>query len=415
MKVIAFRYFIQGARMNVFVKICAILAFNIYVAMAATNAEELFFTQIQAIKEKMPNIVKKYLNDEREKLEKDHKQKKQKTYSDAIDVDRIDEGEVLLRKYSGHIGNREIHFFVQIYKHKIVSGVIALPNEPMIPFSMTKDKKVKIGFFAPYLDINMSLGLGEDLALQVSVSNQKIATLSPVCPSIHLCSYVKSYIDDNEDELMRSYFLYFPDMQIVVMGKNEDSAPIKTAHSYKEAMDLAIANDKNKKWYEKSSTSLLFINDTYMSFYESASTFYTRAGGSFSYFSDSGFLFDIKTQSILRDSIQMPKSLANKYTSAGDSVFNESVMDDEIEKPEYYSESLDIVTSFYQPYFDGFYYFRAWGQSDINTMMGMSSKYDEWGFVAVPINEVKPYLNPGVYNYLIGKTTAPPKSLISKE
>ena len=377
-------------------KICIIyglLALSFQFVIAATATEELFFTQLQAIKAQMPKAAEKYIEE---------KKRREKANSDAIasrqggnpvEAYKIDRGEVLLRKYSGKIGEREVSFFVQIYKKNITHGVIALPNEPMLPFMMTKDKKVKIGFDYPYLETNIDLDLNQNLELQVGIKKQKIATFSPQCPATKVCSYVKDYINIGFDSIydleFTASFLYFPDLQkVVFMGERE--YVYETYETYTISEDVKYTISEDVKSYQEArekvhslggkgniNFTFLFANDTYISFvYRDTYPDRTATSQDMPYYA----LLDIKSKIILDISSylylvdtnkKLPKTF-RKYST----FFNE----------EYFP--WDTF------YYDGFYYRR-----------------DD---PIIPIQELKPYLKAGMYDYLIGKSPTLPKAIIKE-
>lgn len=326
-------------------------------------------------------------------------------YSDN-DRDILDtlKGEVLLRKYSGKIGEREVSFFVQIYKKNITHGVIALPNEPMIPFKITKNKKAKIGFNFPYsstmdMDIDIDLNLNQNLELQVGIKKQKLATFAPQCPATKVCSYVRDYVEGVDDKRYERYneFLYFPDLQIMILSRDsqimilssdDDGFTAIKAQSLQEAREKKEIDGYNQ---ECNSPVLLFINDTYISF----GNWYSSGGMTEYIGKNTGVLFDIKTKKLLNTGgvDKLPKSLARKYIKD----YNDSIID--------------------FAYSGLFYYYD-------HEVMGRCPNIDEetgeattWGFchndyqAVIPIEELKPYLKAGVYDYLIGKSPTPPKAL----
>ncbi|MCH5312810.1 MAG: hypothetical protein J1E28_00205 [Helicobacter sp.] len=378
-------------------KICIIyglLALSFQFVIAATATEELFFTQLQAIKAQMPKAAEKYI-EEIKRLEKAN--------SDAALVDmiasrqernpveayKIDRGEVLLRKYSGKIGEREVSFFVQIYKKNITHGVIALPNEPMIPFKITKNKKAKIGFNFPYsstmdMDIDIDLNLNQNLELQVGIKKQKLATFAPQCPATKVCSYVRDYVEGSYSRY--NDFLYFPDLQIMILSSDDGFTATK-AQSLQEAREKKEIDEYSQY---RDSPVLLFINDTYISF----SNLY--GSGSMGESISEGVLFDIKTKKLLNTGgvDKLPKSLARKYITGE----NDSIRDFEYSGLFYY----------YSYYRDGIC--PATFDEETGERIAVDCSVDNRA--VIPIEELKPYLKAGVYDYLIGKSPTPPKALL---
>ena len=387
---------LKGVKMKLCKKICIIyglLALSFQFVIAATATEELFFTQLQAIKAQMPKAAEKYIEEEK---------RREKANSDAhnalidmiasrerrnpVEAYKIDRGEVLLRKYSGKIGEREVSFFVQIYKKNITHGVIALPNEPMLPFMMTKDKKVKIGFDYPYLETNIDLDLNQNLELQVGIKKQKLATFAPQCPATKVCSYVKDYINIGFDSIydleFTASFLYFPDLQkVVFMGEREYGEVTYETYIYTISEDVKSYQEAREKVHSLGGKgninfTFLFANDTYISFV-SRDTYPGIAGTGKDMLNyalldiKSKIMLDISDLYLVDTNKKLPKTF-RKYST-------------------FFNEEFFPWDTFY---YDGFYYRR-----------------DD---PIIPIQELKPYLKAGMYDYLIGKSPTLPKAIIKE-
>ena len=135
----------------------------------------------------------------------------------------------------------------------------------------------------------------------------------------------------------------------------------------------------NRGFYSYYSPVLLFINDTYISF----------ANGSL----NNGVLFDIKTKKLLNTGgvDKLPKSLARKYIKGDNGSIGDFV-------------------------YSGLFYFYRY-----ILMVECPKEVAKWKHLGlcetdnravIPIEELKPYLKAGVYDYLIGKSPTPPKALL---
>lgn len=349
-----------------------------------------------------------------------------KVYFKIDDISESKEtGEILLRKYSGKIDGDEVSFFIQIDKdtNSILGGVIALPNEPMIPL-----KLIRILSDDDVGGYTIGMELTSKLELQI-VYDRKLTTFVPQCPAQNLCSYIQ------DEEMM-----YFPSLQMAFL-KNSDFLKFETfgAKTYEEAKKI-IKHENRKYGFQGSSLSMLFVNDSYMSFLQ-----YNYAN--FESINDihAGAIFDIKTKksvdlgNMLKTGV--PYSLYYKYyisdgrygwqgdrgssyidgNDKNDNRNNDKDLSSEPCKdcPKKVSRlSTSRFGVYINGYVDGFHYgYREYSYSRFRGPI--NGDFDdpdaEWVTregesneeLLIPLKELKPYMKPEWYSYLIGKGELP--------
>lgn len=225
--------------------------------------------------------------------------------------------------------------------------------------------------------------------------------------------------------------MYFPSLQIAVFSGNDELQTFE-ARDYEEAKK--IFKYENKKG---GISTLLFVSDNYVSFKNSY--FYGGGGGSFANWTDgasTGALLDIKTKKIFsfenifkkgKDAFSKPMIPYALYCKYSDSTINGSTIDNcsSCKKegntcPKEVDIARHEVTDGIYGYFDGFYYgYHSYGsRPGINVPVnGNDDNPDaEWEYIPgndfdedfrIPLKELKPYLKPEWYNYLIGKGELP--------
>lgn len=334
-----------------------------------------------------------------------------------------DDTEILLRKYSGKIDNNEVNFFLQIEKntHKIQGGVVALPKDEEMRRVSTDEANGNIIPASPWWD---AIELTPELELQI-IHNRKITTLTPQCPAQSLCSYIQY-------ENKGGGLMYFPNLQMAILPIY-DHLETFVAKNYEEAKKIFKYEDKNQGAFHYFTSTLLFVNDNYMSFENSYHNSGSGFTGGWTDEISTGTLLDIKTKKIFsfenifkkgKDTFSgpmIPYTLYCKYST--DNNCSSCKKEDgacpkeiNITRRDVY----DVYTDGIYGYFDGFYYSYYLDGSRPGINVPVNYDYDdpdaEWEYLpgydfeekfSIPLKELKPYLKPEWYNYLIGKGELP--------
>lgn len=303
-------------------------------------------------------------------------------YKKSYEIETKETGEILLRKYSGKIGGDKVSFFIQIDKgtNSIIGGVIALPNEPMMPLKLIRIlSDTNVGGYT------IGMELTPKLELQI-VYDRKLTTLAPQCPAQNLCSYIQ------DEEIM-----YFPSLQIAVFIDQDAYEPMKAfeAKTYEEARQIVKYENRKSGFSNFLSTSMRFVNDSYMSFFQSC---HIMGGTSYG-----GIIFDIKTKKFVNlenmFKTGIPYSLYCKYSNFYDSSCNEPC--------KYCPKEIGRLSMTYfdlSGYIDGFHY----GYIEF---VGEANEEE----LLIPLKELKPYMKAKWYNYLIGKRELPKDAKVLKD
>ena len=316
-------------------------------------------------------------------------------------VSLSDDTEILLRKYSGKIDNNEVNFFLQIEKntHKIQGGVVTLPKDEEMRRASIDEANGNITPASPWWD---AIELTPELDIQI-IHNRKITTLAPQCPAQNLCSYIY------EGGLM-----YFPSLQMAVLP-SYDHLETFVAKNYEEAKKIFKYEDKNQGTLHSFGTILLFVSDSYLSFEYSYEDLSSHIKGT-----STGTLLDIKTKKIFSfenifkrgkdtEAPVIPYTLYCKYST-----------DDVCSSCKKEGNTCPKKIGIGGGYFDGFHYGYYLSAYHPGKHVPVNGDYDdpdaEWEFFPghdfeknfrIPLKELKPYLKPGWYNYLIGKGELP--------
>lgn len=286
--------------------------------------------------------------------------------TDAIKHKEIEDSMILLRKYSGRLGPNEITFFLEIDKTNIVGGTLVVDNELPIPIHNIEAIFREIN---KYYGKEFSIGLLPNLDLQLTQGylDEKPLVLKPQCLGNKICSYV---VKDNT--------MFFPDIKEEIM-----------LEEFRHPMDEDLEGIPGESY-----THFMFANDSYLSFLDFTVTRNMMGGANGG--GEYAWHIDIKTQ---------------KTFSLGDNILTKPLPIDLLKKyggKECKDSNVDECENNYG--FGGGYISPALGDFYYNAPLPFIFGYPFERFgsgVSIPLKELKPYLKPEWYNYLIGKGELP--------